>query len=64
MTECGKSGIRWLAEDPMPPAFACRAAELFAAGHTVRQVALLLGLSRSEVGRLAAAGRGWRAFRC
>ena len=51
MAECGKSGIRWFGADLMPPVLH-RAAELFAAGHTVRQVALLLGLSRSEAGRL------------
>ena len=51
MAECGKSGIRWFGADLMPPILH-RAAELFAAGHTVRQVALLLGLSRSEAGRL------------
>jgi hypothetical protein len=51
MAGCDKSGIRWLAADLMPPVLH-RAAELFAAGRTVRQVALLLGLTRSEAGRL------------
>ena len=51
MGECGRSGSRWVAGDIKPPVLA-RAAELFAAGHAVRQVALLLGLSRSEAGRL------------
>jgi putative DNA primase/helicase len=50
-TENGTGGISWLAQDLKPPVL-MRAAELFAAGHTVRQVAVLLGLSRSEAGRL------------
>ena len=50
-TENGTGGVSWLAQDLKPPVL-MRAVELFAAGHTVRQVALLLGLSRSEAGRL------------
>ena len=49
--ESGVSAVRWLAEDLRPPIL-MRAAELFGAGHTVRRVAVLLGLSRSEAGRL------------
>jgi putative DNA primase/helicase len=49
-SEDGKPGIRWVAGDLAAPVFH-RAAELFAAGHTVRQVAVLLGISRSEAGR-------------
>jgi putative DNA primase/helicase len=49
--ESGRTGIRWLARDLKPPVVH-RAAELFAEGHTVRRVAALLGLSRSEAGRL------------
>jgi putative DNA primase/helicase len=49
--EDGKDGIRWVARDLAAPVFH-RAAELFAAGNTVRQVAVLLGLSRTEAGRL------------
>jgi putative DNA primase/helicase len=47
----GASGVRWLAKDLRLPVL-CRAAELFKAGHTVRQVAGALGISRSEAGRL------------
>jgi DNA-binding Lrp family transcriptional regulator len=43
--------IRWVARDIKPPVLH-RAAELFRDGHTVRQVAELLGVSRSEAGRL------------
>jgi hypothetical protein len=43
--------IRWVARDLKPPVL-YRAAELFRDGHTVRQVADLLGVSRSEAGRL------------
>jgi hypothetical protein len=49
--EGGTSGIRWLARD-LTPAVLHRAAELFTAGHTVRQVAVALGISRTESGRL------------
>ena len=40
-----------MAHDLKPPVL-YRAAELFRDGHTVRQVAVLLGVSRSEAGRL------------
>jgi putative DNA primase/helicase len=50
-TESSRSGIRWVPRDIKPPVL-MRAAELFGAGHTVRQVAILLGISRSEAGRL------------
>ena len=40
-----------MARDLKPPVL-YRAAELFRDGHTVRQVADLLGVSRSEAGRL------------
>jgi putative DNA primase/helicase len=50
-SEAGKAGIRWVAQDPHPPMLS-RAAELFSAGRTVRQVASALGISRSEAGRL------------
>jgi putative DNA primase/helicase len=43
--------IRWLAADLMPPRLK-QAAVLFSDGHTVRQVAALLGVSSSEAGRL------------
>jgi putative DNA primase/helicase len=51
VTESGRAGIRWVARDLKPPVLH-RAAELFREGHTVRQVADLLGVSRSEAGRL------------
>ena len=51
VSETGRAGIRWVASDLKPPVLH-RAAELFRDGHTVRQVADLLGLSRSEAGRL------------
>jgi putative DNA primase/helicase len=59
VTESGRAGIRWVARDLKPPVL-YRAAELFRDGHTVRQVANLLGVSRSEAGRLRlkAAGDG------
>jgi hypothetical protein len=47
----GRAGIRWVGRDLKPPVLH-RAAELFRDGHTVRQVADLLGVSRSEAGRL------------
>jgi putative DNA primase/helicase len=47
----GRAGIRWVARD-LKPSILYRAAELFRDGHTVRQVADLLGVSRSEAGRL------------
>jgi putative DNA primase/helicase len=51
VSESGRAGIRWVARDLKPPVL-YRAAELFRDGHTVRQVADLLGVSRSEAGRL------------
>jgi putative DNA primase/helicase len=51
VAESGKTGIRWLARDLKPPILH-QAAGLFADGVTVRQVAVLLGTSRSEAGRL------------
>src|ERR1019366_7390001 len=47
----GQDGIRWLARDLAPPILK-RAAVMFEEGHTVRQVATMLGLSKSEAGRL------------
>jgi putative DNA primase/helicase len=59
VTESGRAGIRGVARDLKPPVV-YRAAELFRDGHTARQVANLLGVSRSEAGRLRlkAAGDG------
>jgi hypothetical protein len=51
ITDSDLPGIRWVARDIKPPIFQ-QAAELFREGHTVRQVAVLLGVSRSEAGRL------------
>jgi putative DNA primase/helicase len=51
VSETGGAGVRWVARDLKPPVL-YRAAELFRDGHTVRQVADLLGVSRSEAGRL------------
>jgi putative DNA primase/helicase len=51
VSESGRAGIRWVAHDLNPPVL-YRAAELFRDDHTVRQVADLLGVSRSEAGRL------------
>ena len=51
VSESGRASIRWVARDLKPPVLN-RAAELFRDGHTVRQVADLLGVSRSEAGRL------------
>jgi hypothetical protein len=51
VSESGRAGIRWVTRDLKPPVLN-RAAELFRDGHTVRQVADLLGISRSEAGRL------------
>jgi hypothetical protein len=50
-SETGGAGVRWVARDLKPPVL-YRATELFRDGHTVRQVADLLGVSRSEAGRL------------
>jgi putative DNA primase/helicase len=47
----GKPGVRWTARDLKPPVLH-QAADLFAAGLSVRQVATQLGISRSEAGRL------------
>jgi hypothetical protein len=49
--ENGKPGIRWIARD-LKPGILARAADLFAEGLTVRQVAAALGVSRSEAGRV------------
>jgi putative DNA primase/helicase len=49
--ETADEGIRWSAADLMPPRLK-QAASLFSDGHTVRQVAALLGISASEAGRL------------
>jgi len=46
VTESGRAGIRCVARALKPPVFQ-QAAELFRDGHTVRQVADLLGVSRS-----------------
>jgi putative DNA primase/helicase len=51
VSESGRAGIRWVARYTQPPVLN-RAAELFRDGRTVRQVADLLGVSRSEAGRL------------
>jgi putative DNA primase/helicase len=51
VAESGRAGVRWVARDLKPPV-QYRAAELFRDGHTVRQVAVLLGVSRSEASRL------------
>jgi len=51
VSESGRAGVRWVAQDLKPPVL-YRAAELFRDGHIVRQVADLLGVSRSEAGRL------------
>ena len=50
-TEGGKPGVRWVARDLAAPILR-QAAELFAQGRTVRQVAVLLSVSRSEAGRM------------
>jgi putative DNA primase/helicase len=47
----GRDGIRWLARDLAPPILK-QAATMFEEGHTVRQVAKMLGVSKSEAGRL------------
>ena len=47
----GRAGIRWVARDLKPPVL-YRAAELFRDGHTVRQVAVLLGVSRQPAGEI------------
>jgi putative DNA primase/helicase len=50
-TESRNPGVRWVARDLKPPIFK-QAAELFASGMSVRQVAARLQISRSEAGRL------------
>jgi len=49
--EAGSYGVRWLAQDLRPPVLQ-QAAALFQAGMTVRQVAAMLEISRSEADRL------------
>ena len=51
VADSGKPAVRWLARD-LKPFLLHRAAELFAEGHTVREVGVGLGISRSEAGRL------------
>ena len=46
-----RDGIRWRSRDLIPPILK-RAAALFADGLTVREVAALLRISKSEAGRL------------
>jgi hypothetical protein len=46
-----RDGIRWCSRDLIPPILK-RAAQLFAEGLTVREVAAILRISKSEVGRL------------
>ena len=50
-SEDGRSGIAWASRDLRPPLL-MEAAELFEHGHTVRDVAGLLRISKSEAGRL------------
>jgi AAA domain len=50
-TADGRDGIRWCSRDLIPPILK-RAAALFADGLTVREVAAILGVSKSEAGRL------------
>ena len=47
----GRCGIAWSSRDLMPPLLT-RAASLFEDGHTVREVAAILRISKSEAGRL------------
>jgi putative DNA primase/helicase len=47
----GRDGIRWCSRDLIPPILK-RAAQLFAEGFTVREVAAILRVSKSEAGRL------------
>jgi putative DNA primase/helicase len=51
VTTSGGSAVRWVARDLKPPIFK-QAAELFASGMRVRQVADCLQISRSDAGRL------------
>ena len=46
-----RDGIRWCSRDLIPPILK-RAAALFADGFTVREVAAILRVSKSEAGRL------------
>jgi putative DNA primase/helicase len=48
--DCGPNCIRWATRDLEPP-LVQQAADLFRAGLTVREVAGILGISRSEAGR-------------
>jgi putative DNA primase/helicase len=50
-TADGRDGIRWCSRDLIAPILK-RAAQLFAEGLTVREVAAILGVSKSEAGRL------------
>ena len=50
-SENGNAAVRWVARDLKPPLLH-QAAGLFEAGMTVRQVAAMLEISRSEAGRL------------
>ena len=50
-TADGRDGIRWCSRDLIPPILK-RAAALFAEGLTVREVAAILRVSKSEAGRL------------
>ena len=47
----GRPGLRWISRELKPDALK-RATELFEAGQSVRQVAAVLGISKSEAGRL------------
>jgi putative DNA primase/helicase len=47
----GRDGIKWVARDLAPPILK-QAAAMFEDGRTVRQVATMLGVSKSEAGRL------------
>jgi hypothetical protein len=47
----GQRSIRWACSDLKPPMLK-QAAELFSEGMTVREVAALLRISKSEAGRL------------
>jgi putative DNA primase/helicase len=51
LTASGQEDIRWCSRDLTPPMLK-RAAELFAEGLTVREVATTLRISKSEAGRL------------
>ena len=48
--DCGPTCVRWVTRDLEPP-LVQQAADLFRAGLTVREVAGILGISRSEAGR-------------